>query len=405
MPKNIKLVPFTYSEPNPGYLSEFSWVGDTPMSPAPSAPNEIDDAVIKVMRSKNIPGAAVVVMKDNVVIHARGYGYANLGTKQLFTPTTPSRCGSISKTATGLMMLRAQALGGLKLDSKLSEYFTTPSGIKKSSSADQKGWDKIRLRDLIDHRSGVSGDYLPTHALAAEYETKTPMSLAQYVYATRKKRTPGGIYGKYEYHNLNFSLASYVIEEATQKEFGEALYWLLGQPLGIPKSEMFLSPTYGANVPASLPNGEARCYQMRSDLLENIFKKGEKASEAYGGLDGNILAGAGHIAFSANAIAKLVVALRTQPKAFIGSDVWDEITKNPDSKSTSTTFYSKGTNYNSLLKTYSHGAMLMHAGGVYNAYSKDIQFVVIGNSNSKLNEPLIDQHLSVAVINGIAKLK
>jgi CubicO group peptidase (beta-lactamase class C family) len=404
IPKDIKLIPCVFKEPQPGYLETFSWVGDIPMSPAPSKLNKIDERVLKIMRDKNIPGAAVIVMEDNEVIHSRGYGYSNLGTSEVFTPNTPTRCGSISKTATGLAMLRAATIGGLKLDDNLSQYFNTPKGIKAVTDADQKGWDKIRLRDLIDHLSGISGNYLTTHELAKQYGAKMPMTLEQFVYALRKSRTPSGTKGKYEYHNLNFALASYVIERASQKDFGDALYWLVNQPLGIPKNEMFLSPTYGANVPKTLPNGEARCYQMRSDFSESIFKAGEKLPEAYGGLDGNILSGAGHIAFSANAVAKLVVALRKQPSSYLSGAMWQEINTNPTGDTKVKAFYSKGTNVNLTNGTYSHGAMLMHAGGEYSPYGKRIQYVVLANSNSKLNEPLSNQHLAGAVQTGIAAM-
>lgn len=401
-PGNLKIIPYKFKEPQPGYLSEFDWTGDIPMTPSTASPNAIDTEVIKAMKTNKIPGAAVVVMKDDVIIHSRGYGFSNLGAAELFTPTTPSRCGSISKTATGLMMLRAQNLGGLSLDDKLEKYFSSAQGIdSKKYGADKPGWDKIKLRDLIDHRSGVIGAYLPDANLAKAFGVKAPMSLDQYVFATRKSREPGGKKGEYVYNNLNFTLATYVLEHATQKPFDEALYWLLGQPLGIPRSEMFLSPTYGPDVPRSLPNKEARCYQTRSDFLNSIYKDGEKVPEAYGGLDGNILSGAGHIAFSANAIAKMVIALRTQPKSFLNQTNWNEITKNPVATSKDTKFYSKGTNYDSNSKTYSHGAMLMHAGGVYQEYGSKIQFVVIANSNRKINMPLVDQLIAPAVSTGI----
>jgi CubicO group peptidase (beta-lactamase class C family) len=405
IPKGIKLLPCVFKEPQPGYLESFAWVGDIPMSPSLSRVNEIDKRVLNIMRDKSIPGAAVIVMEDNEVIHSRGYGYSNLGTSEVFTPTTPTRCGSISKTATGLALLRAATIGGLKLDDNLSQYFSTPKGVKAVTDADQEGWDKIRVRDLIDHLSGISGNYLTTHELAKKYSAKMPMTLEQFVYTLRKSRTPSGTKGKYEYHNLNFALATYVLEKATQKDFGDALYWLVNQPLGIPKNEMFLSPTYGSKVPKTLPNGEARCYQMRSDFPESIFKAGENLPEAYGGLDGNILSGAGHIAFSANAVAKMVVALRKQPSSYLSGAMWQEIATNPKGDAKVKTFYSKGTNVDLSTGTYSHTAMLMHAGGEYSGVGKKIQYVVLANSNSKIGEALVNQHLATAVRQGLAAMK
>ena len=391
---------YDYSEPKPGYLSKFAWKTDPGVvTNLRAGDNPVVESVVTAMKANNIPGAAVVVIKNNKIILEAGFGTSNVKTGRQFTATTPSRCGSISKTATALSILRATEIGPFKLDDHVVDYLSTPSGINKIAGKDKANWSTLKIRDLLDHRSGIDGSipYLTSKALHDAWSVTGTMNRAQLIYGLRKNYDlkPAG---SYTYHNLNFEIASQLLEDTTQKPFGEALDWLLCKPLGIPSDQLFLSPTYHQNnVPTELPKGEARCYQFRSDLLEDYRHQGNKTPEAYGGLNGDVLSGAGHIAFSAKAIAQIVIALRTQPKAFMSQKSWDEITTAPKG-APSDGYYSKGTIINKVGGNlcYNHGAMLMHAGGQYNWVDKDTQFVVIANSNSPSGQ-LVDVILATAV--------
>src|SRR5215468_7833917 len=59
----------------------------------------------------HIAGAVVVVVKDGKVLLAKGFGYADMETRQPITPATLCRPGSISKlfTATAVMQLVEKA--------------------------------------------------------------------------------------------------------------------------------------------------------------------------------------------------------------------------------------------------------------------------------------------------------
>ncbi|HSH93764.1 MAG TPA: hypothetical protein VK968_06435, partial [Roseimicrobium sp.] len=158
------------------------------------------------------------------------------------------------------------------------------------------------------------------------------------------------------------------------------------------------------------PTPEARCYQKSPQMAESIYTEGEMVPEAYGGLDGDILAGAGHVAFSASAIAKMMTALRTRPTTFLKKSVWDEVITppayvgKPGNSFNKTNFYSKGTNvtvYPDGTYGFSHGAMLMHAGGNYLPYNSKIQFVVISNCNMEAGKSLSDVILFQAVQKGL----
>lgn len=410
-PNKIKLAPFVFKEPQPGYLSEFKWTGDIPVHGTVGDDikyKAITDGVIAAMKANGIPGAEVAIVTNDKLAYSRGFGYANLTTGLEFTPTLATRCGSISKTATALATLRLVELGKLSLDDTLANIFpiNNPTVAGKGY---KDGWDKIRVRDLLDQCSGIPKNavYLTSDSMADELKKKMRLSKIDLFGYVLKNVTLDGSQKKWAYTNLNFEILSLIIETKTGKNYGQALQDLVVSPLGLNSTQMFLSPTR-ADAPSEkgVRAIEARYYQKSNQMLDSIFTKGKKVPEAYGGLDGEILSGAGHIAFSSEAIAAMVIALRTQPKTFLKDSLWKEITTKPAYVSSGSNpqysdsyFYSKGIWVSKDSKGkfwYSHSAMLMHAAGNYFA-SKGSEIIVLANSNAASGATLHDQVLSNVV--------
>jgi CubicO group peptidase (beta-lactamase class C family) len=275
------------------------------------------------------------------------------------------------------------------------------------------------VRDLLDHASGLpnSSVYLTSHAMAKARGKSMRLTLDDLLQDSLLNQSLTSIGDKWAYTNLNFELLSLLIERKTGMTYGAALRELVVIPLGIEPNQMFLSQTRSVppNVKTSRndnPTPEARCYQKVPTLLESIYTEGKTVPEAYGGLDGDILSGAGHIAFSATAIGKMVTALRTRPTTYLEKSIWDEVITPPayvgkpgNPPFTKTSFYSKGTNVSvnpDGSYSFSHGAMLMHAGGNYLPYNSKIQFAVISNCNMEAGKSLSDIILLQAVQKGLA---
>lgn len=408
--------PYTFIEPQKGYLSTFNWTGDIPFEVNRSNQAvQISGEVLKAMKANGLPGAAVVVTQKDKIIYRASFGYANLTTQGPFLPSTASRRGSISKTATALAVLKLVAQGKLSLDDKAIPILTQGSLWDFGGNVEQ--WNKIRVRDLLDHASGLPSNavYLTSHDMAKKLGKKMRLNLDDLLRFVLKNQKLTSVGDKYAYTNLNYELLSRIIEKKSGLSFANALQELVVKPLGIPPAEMFLSPTRSVPPDVKLdrndkPPVEARCYQKNSKLFESIFQVGPQIPEAYGGLDGDILAGAGHISFSAEAIAKMVITLRTRPITYLSRSIWADLLKppgyvgKPGNPQTPTYFYSKGTNvtkYPDGTYGFDHGAMLMHAGGNYLPYNKDIEIVVIANCNTA-SGPLSDQILVAAVQKGLA---
>src|SRR5215469_2073497 len=94
---------------------------------------------------EQIPGIALAVIKDGKILKLATYGLADVDLKIPVTSNTVFRIGSVSKqfVATAIMMLVEE--GKISLDAPMRKYLDgTP-----------KPWQKITIRHLLTHTSGI----------------------------------------------------------------------------------------------------------------------------------------------------------------------------------------------------------------------------------------------------------
>ncbi len=108
--------------------------------------NNLNDYFLRLV-PEDQPGGAVLIMKDTTVIFSKGYGLADLSTKEMITIKTLFNTGSISKTfvSNGILILQSQ--GKLSVEDSLYMYFP---GFKNVSIA-----QKIKIKHLLTHTSGL----------------------------------------------------------------------------------------------------------------------------------------------------------------------------------------------------------------------------------------------------------
>src|SRR5262245_40496411 len=105
------------------------------------------DSLFSVNYGTDGPGGSALVMLRDSTIYQRSFGYADLQTREPFTPRTVSNLGSISKTfvAYGILLLRDE--GRLSLDDDILKYF--PDFKNKEIAR------KVKIRHLLTHTSGL----------------------------------------------------------------------------------------------------------------------------------------------------------------------------------------------------------------------------------------------------------
>jgi CubicO group peptidase (beta-lactamase class C family) len=93
------------------------------------------------------PGGAVIVTKGGKVIFSKGYGLADLKTKEQITPKTLFNLGSISKTFVANAILILQEQGKLSVEDNLLKYFPD---FKNKDIA-----QRVKIKHLLSHTSGL----------------------------------------------------------------------------------------------------------------------------------------------------------------------------------------------------------------------------------------------------------
>jgi len=101
-----------------------------------SLADAVDDYIQVEMQRQRIPGLALGVMRDGVLIRAQGYGYANLEHRVPVHPDTVFQTGSIGKQFTAVAAMLLVEHGKLRLDESIRSYLP----------AAPPGWSAIRCR-------------------------------------------------------------------------------------------------------------------------------------------------------------------------------------------------------------------------------------------------------------------
>jgi CubicO group peptidase (beta-lactamase class C family) len=112
----------------------------------PSA--QIDDYVAGLVRDSE-PGLAIAVVKSGAIVHAAGYGLADLRANAAIAPDTIFHLASCGKQFTGLGILMLTEAGKLNLDDPVSRHLQNLSGFDS----------KVTLRRLLQHTSGIRDLY------------------------------------------------------------------------------------------------------------------------------------------------------------------------------------------------------------------------------------------------------
>lgn len=210
-------------------------------APAPT-PEAIDALVAAKMEEAGLMGLAGSVWVDGREVWSRGYGSRDYLRTQPFTPTTPMPIASISKTFTGVAMMRLVAEGKLDLDADVQRFLPFP--VRNPRFPDVP----ITLRMIATHTSSIT-DRWEIYRASYHWGGDSPVSLADFV---TSYFTPGGT--RYsednytevapgtarEYSNIGAALVGFVIERLTGERLDVSTRRHIFTPLGMRSSGWFL---------------------------------------------------------------------------------------------------------------------------------------------------------------------
>ena len=184
----------------------------------------IDIFIESKMSETGIVGIGASIIIDKKVVWTNGYGYADKETKVPFTPSTIMNIASISKTFTGVCIMKAVEEGKVSLDEDINNYL--PFKIINPNFPNEK----IPLRHLATHPSGLADRYPFYAASPYFFGGRKPEPLGEFL---KSYFVQGGKhYSKdnflnakpgtnRDYSNIGAGLAGYIIELRTGEKLNE----------------------------------------------------------------------------------------------------------------------------------------------------------------------------------------
>ena len=174
----------------------------------------------------DVPGAALLVLKDGKPLLRKGYGLADLETHTPVTPQTNFRLASISKQFTAAAILLLAEDGKLTLDDSIRHWL--PS--LPASTA------KVTLRELLDHTGGLIDyeDLIPP----AQTAQLNDQDVLRMLSATSKSYFAPG--SAYRYSNTGYVLLGLVVEKASGKTLQGFLKQRIFTPLHMDRTLLYV---------------------------------------------------------------------------------------------------------------------------------------------------------------------
>ncbi len=182
------------------------------------------DAVFASLKSRNTPGAAVLVVHNGKAVFRRGYGVADLRTLAPINAGTNFRLASFTKQFTAACIMLLAHDGKLRYDDHLTDFFPEFPAYGKS----------ITVRNLLNHTSGLP-DY--EELWMKQYPDTAPEKVPQIhdagVLKLLEQQTSGRFApgSKWEYSNSGYAVLAMIVEKVSGKSFGEFLRERIFTPL------------------------------------------------------------------------------------------------------------------------------------------------------------------------------
>ncbi len=183
--------------------------------------DSLDNYINRGLKDWNIPGLAIVIVKDGKVVVMKGYGVRNLETKAPVDENTLFMIASNSKLFTATSLAQLEYDKKLSLDDKITKYFPWYKDYDSNTT------DLVTVRDMLAHHLGTKtfqGDFTFWNSLH---------SRDSIMYKMRFLKPIGNFRQQWGYCNSCFLTAGQVIEKVTGKPWEVYVYDSIMAPLGM----------------------------------------------------------------------------------------------------------------------------------------------------------------------------
>ncbi len=283
---------------------------DNSMSDIPELAG-LDRKMNAYLRRWQIKGASLAVTRNDSLVYAKGYGWADEENEEEMQPGHILRMASVSKliTATGIMVLQDKGMLSIK------DTVFGPSGILCDSLFNSiikdRNHHKITVEHLLRHQGGFHRDPLfSSRDVKHQMQLDCPPCKEDFyrLVLSRRLRFQPGSWQKYS--NFGYLLLSEIIEKVSGKPYEQFIREDVLVPAGC--YDMHIAGNYYED---KYPN-EVRYYTHEGDgkFIEDYSDNGQMVERCYGGNNVPLLSGAGAWCGSPAEISRLVASIDGSPE-------------------------------------------------------------------------------------------
>ena len=285
----------------------------------------LDKKMKNYLRKWFIKGGSLAIMRNDSLVYAKGYGWAEEEKEIPMEPGHIMRMASVSKliTAVGVMVLQDKGMLSIK------DTVFGPSGILQGTQLDSlikdKNCHKITIEHLLRHQAGFYRDPLFSsrdimHLMQLDHAPEAD-DYFRFVLPKRLRFQPGEWQ---RYSNFGYLLLSRIIEEVSGKSYEDFIKEDVLRPAGV--YDMHIAGIYYDDK----RENEVRYYTHEGDgkFIEEYNNSGRIVERCYGGNNIPMLSGAGAWCGSPAELARLVASIdgRNEVPDIISKEAVEQMT-------------------------------------------------------------------------------
>ena len=183
------------------------------------------DNYFNALEQNNKFMGSVAVSKNGEIIYTKSIGFADVENKVKATENSKYRIGSISKSFTTVLILKAVEQKKLNTNQTIDKWFPTIKNAKK-----------ITVSHLLSHRSGIHNFTDDKDYLTWNTQPKTEKEMIEIIVKGGSDFNPDS---KAEYSNSNFVLLTYILEKTFTKSYSDLLQEFIVKPIGLKNTYVF----------------------------------------------------------------------------------------------------------------------------------------------------------------------
>ena len=183
------------------------------------------DNYFNALEQNNKFMGSVAVSKNGEIIYIKSIGFADIENKVKATENSKYRIGSISKSFTTVLILKAVEQKKLNTNQTIDKWFPTIKNAKK-----------ITVNHLLSHRSGIHNFTDDKDYLTWNTQPKTEKEMIEIIAKGGSDFNPDS---KAEYSNSNFVLLTYILEKTFTKSYSDLLQEFIVKPIGLKNTYVF----------------------------------------------------------------------------------------------------------------------------------------------------------------------